>query len=371
MISSRTLQNAGRVRARLHAANPKTIIFSGIQPTGVPHLGNYLGALRQWVKLQDDQPDARRFFSIVDLHAITVKQDPVELGRWRKEMFASLLAVGLDPSKSTVFYQSAVPAHSEFMWLLSCGASMGYLGRMTQWKSKLALPSDASPTAPSPSNKEALKLALFSYPVLQAADILLYNTTHVPVGEDQAQHLEFTRDLAIGFNHLYTSKYGPLLNVPETILSPAKRIMSLTEPSKKMSKSAPNPKSRILITDSRDDIHAKLKTAMTDSIEGVSYDRQARPGVSNLLDMMYYMDESVAPSPEELAKEMKDVSMRALKEKVADTIDDHLRDIRERYEEMMGTQQKELEAIARQGAGKATQSAALKMGRIRFAMGLR
>ncbi|KAI4699557.1 hypothetical protein J4E81_004581 [Alternaria sp. BMP 2799] len=360
-IASPARQNADK--------NQKQVIFSGIQPTGVPHLGNYLGALRQWVKLQDEaSPDTTLLFSIVDLHAITIKQDPSELARWRKEMLASLLAVGLDPKRCIIFAQSSVKQHAELMWILSCGASMGYLGRMTQWKSKLSLPSNASPLDP-PNNKDALKLGLFSYPVLQAADILLYNTTHVPVGEDQAQHLEFTRELASGFNHVY-SESQPLLTVPQTLLSPAKRVMSLTEPTKKMSKSDPKPKSRILITDSREEIHAKLKTALTDSIEGVSYDRENRPGVSNLVDLMYHFDESLAASPEDLASDLRTLSMRALKEKVADTVDSGISDVRECYQELMSGDQKELIGHAEEGAQRAEKIAERTIERVRNAMGI-
>jgi tryptophanyl-tRNA synthetase len=239
---------------------------------------------------------------------------------------------------------------------------------MTQWKSKLSLPSNASPLDPS-NNKDALKLGLFSYPVLQAADILLYNTTHVPVGEDQAQHLEFTRELAAGFNHVY-SKSQPLLTVPQTLLSPAKRVMSLTEPTKKMSKSDPKPKSRIMITDSKDEIHHKLKTALTDSIEGVSYSPESRPGVSNLVDLMYHFDESLAASPEDLANDLKDLSMRALKVKVADTIDTGISDIRQRYEELMNGDQKELVQYAQEGAQRAEKIAESTMQRVRSAMGM-
>jgi tryptophanyl-tRNA synthetase len=340
------------------------VVFSGIQPTGVPHLGNYLGALRQWVRLQDEAaPDTTLLFSIVDLHAITIKQDPQQLHQWRREMLASLLAVGLHPARCILFAQSSVKQHAELMWILSCGASMGYLGRMTQWKSKMQLPEGASPLA---SSTNQLRLGLFSYPVLQAADILLYNTTHVPVGEDQAQHLEFTRELAAGFNHLY----GSLLTLPETLLSPAKRVMSLIEPTKKMSKSDPRPKSRILITDSRETIHSKLKSALTDSTEGVSYDREARPGVSNLVDLIYHFDPSGATSPEELAQDLKHMSMRALKEKAADTVDKSIKPIRERYEELMGGDQKELTTHAENGAQAAEAIAEATMQRIRNAMGM-
>ncbi|XPS76206.1 Tryptophan--tRNA ligase [Ascochyta lentis] len=348
----------------LSTTPPPRVVFSGIQPTGVPHLGNYLGALRQWVRLQHDaDPASTLLFSIVDLHAITVKQHPAALQQWRREMLASLLAVGLDPARCILFAQSRVKQHAELMWILSCSASMGYLARMTQWKSKLHLPDNASPLAAS---RDQLKLGLFSYPVLQAADILLYNTTHVPVGEDQAQHLELTRDLATAFNHLY----GPLLAVPETLLSPAKRVMSLAEPTKKMSKSDPKPKSRILITDSRQLIHDKLKAALTDSIDGVTYDRDARPGVSNLVDLIYHFDPAGAASPDELAHSLHGLSMRALKEKAADTVDESMRPIRERYQELMGGSQKELVAHAEQGAQKAEAIAESTMQRIRNVMGL-
>jgi tryptophanyl-tRNA synthetase len=239
---------------------------------------------------------------------------------------------------------------------------------LTQPQSKLSLPSNASPLDPA-NNKDALKLGLFSYPVLQAADILLYNTTHVPVGEDQAQHLEFTRDLAIGFNHMY-GQSKKLLKVPQTLLSPAKRVMSLTEPTKKMSKSDPKIKSRILITDTREEIHDKLKTALTDSVEGVSYDREARPGVSNLVDLIYHFDPQDAASPEELAKDLEGLSMRALKEVAAHTVDNGLRDIRGRYEELMGGDQKVLIDLAEEGATRAGAIAGRTMIRVRSAMGL-
>ncbi|KAL6164505.1 Tryptophan--tRNA ligase [Exserohilum turcicum] len=352
----------------------KQVIFSGIQPTGVPHLGNYLGALRQWVRLQDEaSPDTTLLFSIVDLHAITARQDPRQLAAWRKEMLASLLAVGLDPKRCIMFAQSSVKQHAELMWILSCGASMGYLGRMTQWKAclsrqhQLSLPSNASPLDPAANNKDALKLGLFSYPVLQAADILLYNTTHVPVGEDQVQHLELTRELAIGINHVHAR---PLLTVPETLLSPAKRVMSLTEPTKKMSKSDAKPKSRILISDSTAAIHAKLKFALTDSIDGVSYDREKRPGVSNLVDLMFHFDAAGAASPEELADDVKNLSMRALKTKVADAVDAGISEIRARYQGLMAGDQKELIQHAEHGAQRAEVIAEGTMARVRSALGM-
>jgi tryptophanyl-tRNA synthetase len=238
-------------------------------------------------------------------------------------------------------------------------------------QSKLSLPDNASPLEPA-TNKDALKLGLFSYPVLQAADILLYNTTDVPVGEDQAQHLELTRELASGFNHLYTpeSSKQPLLTIPQTLLSPAKRVMSLTDPTKKMSKSDKNPKSRVLITDSRETVRRKMKKALTDSIEGVSYDREARPGVSNLVDLLYHFDDATTGSPKDLANDLKTLSMQALKEKAADTVDMGIRDIREKYEELMGGDEQRLIEIAQEGASRAEAIAEETMKRVRSAMGM-
>ncbi|TEY80578.1 hypothetical protein BOTCAL_0037g00340 [Botryotinia calthae] len=196
-VKSRILQVAATLNhaSKRHQStqpSPSKVIFSGIQPTGIPHLGNYLGALQNWVRLQDTaESSTKLFYSIVDYHAITIPQKREELKRWKKESLATLLAIGLDPERSTVFYQSSVAAHTELMWILSCTASMGYLSRMTQWKSKLSLEDDASPL--DGDKKSKLKLGLFSYPVLQAADILVHKATHVPVGEDQTQHLEFAR----------------------------------------------------------------------------------------------------------------------------------------------------------------------------------
>ncbi|KAF2474309.1 tryptophanyl-tRNA synthetase [Lindgomyces ingoldianus] len=375
-------------QARCRAATPRRlsnsparylqtarVIFSGIQPTGVPHLGNYLGALRQWVTLQDAAaPDETLLYAIVDLHAITLKQDPAQLRQWRREMLASLLAVGLDPKRSIIFCQSDVPQHAELMWILSCNASMGYLSRMTQWKSKLSLPATASPLdlapprSPSAPSLPSLKLGLFSYPVLQAADILLYRTTHVPVGEDQSQHLEFAREVANSFNHIF-SPTTPLLIPPETILSPAKRIMSLTKPTKKMSKSDPDIKSRILITDSKDVISKKLKSSLTDSLDGISYNHSTRPGVSNLIDIMYYLDESIASSPVQLCADFQNMSLKALKEKVAEAVDTQIRDVRERYESVMGGDAGALADVGDEGARKAEERAKETIGRVRKVLG--
>ncbi|KAF2841685.1 tryptophanyl-tRNA synthetase [Patellaria atrata CBS 101060] len=370
-------RNAYKHAARFHSLSSihhsttstttkRKVIFSGIQPTGVPHLGNYLGALRQWVQLQDEAaPDTRLLYSLVDLHAITVKQDPEQLRKLRRDMMATLIAVGLDPNRSILFHQSSVPAHSELMWILSCYASMGYLSRMTQWKSKLSLPENASPL--DPSTKTKLKLGLFSYPVLQAADILVHQATHVPVGADQAQHLEFSREIAASFNHFH----GDVLVPPDTIISPAKRVMSLTQPTLKMSKSHSNPTSRILLTDSRDTISSKIRSAVTDSTIGVTYDPVERPGVSNLVAIMVHLNEEPGVTCDDLANDMKDFSMKSLKEKVTDCIEKHLEPIRERYLEVINVNEgKVLADAAETGAQKASESATVTMNIVRNAIGL-
>ncbi|KAI9741862.1 MAG: Tryptophan--tRNA ligase, mitochondrial [Cirrosporium novae-zelandiae] len=346
------------------APTASDVVFSGIQPTGIPHLGNYLGALRQWVQMQNAAPPGTKLiYSVADLHAITMPQDPGKLRQWRRESFAALLAIGLDCERSTVYFQSAVLAHAELMWILSCTASMGYLSRMTQWKSKLSLPDSATPADQASKNK--LKLGLFSYPVLQAADVLIHRATHVPVGEDQAQHLEFARDVALGFNNIY----GKILTVPQTVLSPARRVMSLKDPKSKMSKSAEDPRSRILITDSRDEIDKKIRRALTDSTEGLSYDTKNRPGVSNLLDIMSHLNDDTKP-PEELANEFKSLSMREFKEHVAATIDHAIAPIREKYFNLMeGDDGRQLDKLATMGAEKAQASANVTMEAVKTAIG--
>lgn len=384
-------------------ASPK-VIFSGIQPTGVPHLGNYLGALSQWVALQEEAtaagssnsssgsngttpPPTRLFFSVVDLHAITLPQDSAQLRRWRREMLAALLAVGLDPARSTIFHQSSVPAHAELMWVLSCTASMGYLSRMTQWKSKMSLPDDASALpgeeeasgGGSSKSAAALKLGLFSYPVLQAADILVHRATHVPVGEDQRQHLEFARECAAGFNHTYRNGGGggDVLVPPETIVSPARRVMSLTNPTKKMSKSDANAASRVLITDSAAEIRKKVMRAVTDSQSGfVSYDAAARPGVSNLLEILAVLEGKGAGgrmrTPAEVAGDfaVSQHPLKALKERTAEVVAAELRDVRERYMELLGNSDgKKLDEIEVLGAEKARASAEATMRLVKEAVG--
>lgn len=243
-------------------------VLSGIQPTSNLTIGNYLGAIKNWVAMQND---GENLFCIVDLHAITVPQDPQALRQATIEVAAAYLACGIDPAKSSIFVQSSVPEHAELGWILGCMTPMGWLSRMTQFKDKAG------------KNREKAGLGLFAYPSLMAADILLYKSTHVPVGDDQKQHVELTRDLALSFNHRYGVEYFP---IPEPIiLGEAKRIMSLRDGTKKMSKSDPSDFSRINLVDSADGIISKIKKAKTDpeplpdNIDGL----ENRPEAKNLL----------------------------------------------------------------------------------------
>ena len=240
-------------------------VFSGIQPTGNIHIGNYLGALRNWVALQDEYDC---IYCVVDLHAITVPQDPATFPAERRDAAKVLLAMGVDPSRSLLYFQSRVPQHAELSWILSTIASTGQLSRMTQFKEK--------------ADKAGSNLGLYSYPVLMAADILLFRADAVPVGEDQKQHLELTRDLAERFN----ARFGKEFPLPEPIIpKTGARIMSLQDPTTKMSKSDPDPASRILILDDPATIRRRVKRAVTDSGGEVRRDWTAKAGISNLMEI--------------------------------------------------------------------------------------
>lgn len=244
----------------------KKRIFSGIQPTNTPHLGNYLGALTNWIKLQDEYDCA---YSIVDLHSITVRQDPQKLRKQIVESYALLLAMGVDPEKSIAFVQGHNPAHAELSWVLSCYTQFGELSRMTQFKDK------------SEKHPENVNAGLFTYPVLMAADILLYQADLVPVGVDQKQHLELTRNIAQRFNQVY----GETFVMPEPyITKTTAKIMSLQDPSKKMSKSDENPNASVSILDDKDTIIRKFKRAVTDSETEVCY-REGKDGINNLMSI--------------------------------------------------------------------------------------
>ena len=255
--------------------------LSGIQPTGNLHLGNYLGAIRNWVRMQDDMPGEKLYF-LADLHAITVHNNPAELTANTREMAAALMAAGIDPEKAILFNQARVPAHAELAWLLFCTARIGWLNRMTQFKEK------------SGKNREGASVGLYAYPVLQAADVLLYQTTHVPVGDDQKQHLELARDIATKFN-LDTGTETFTLPDP-TIPPTAARIMSLRDGNAKMSKSDPSDMSRINLIDAPDTIMAKIRKARTDAepLPSEVAELQDRPEAKNLVSIYAAMaDESI------------------------------------------------------------------------------
>ncbi|GAP86504.1 putative tryptophanyl-tRNA synthetase [Rosellinia necatrix] len=349
--------------------NDAAVVFSGIQPTGIPHLGNYLGALRQWKQLQDVAGDKDKlFFSIVDLHALTSQISGEHLRNRRRELLASLLAIGLDPQRSTIFYQSSVPQHSELMWILSCTASMGYLSRMTQFKAKIIADNKSERNLDKLMQSTA-KLGLFSYPVLQAADILVHRATHVPVGDDQRQHLEFARECVTNFNHHYKAK---IFTPPKTITAPISRVMSLTHPLEKMSKSARRERSRILITSLPEEIERRIMAAETDMYNEVTYEPQDRPGVTNLLEITAQCSpHALGWTAADVADHLSGGSLRDLKELCAKSVNREFRGIRERYEELLAHEGgRYLDDVADAGADVARESAEETMKAVREIAGL-
>lgn len=321
-------------------------IFSGIQPSGTITLGNYIGALKQFVELQED---FNCFFCIVDQHAITVPQDPQTLRKNIRSLAALYLAVGLDPEKATLFIQSEVPAHAQAGWMMQCIAYIGELERMTQFKDKSA-------------GKEAVSASLLTYPPLMAADILLYNADLVPVGEDQKQHMELTRDLAERFN----KKYNNVLTIPDISLPKVgARIMSLQEPTKKMSKSDPNQKAFISLLDEPNQIIKKIKSAVTDSEGIIKYDVENKPGVSNLLSIYSILGDKPIAEIEEMyaGKGYGD-----FKADLAEIVVNYLKPIQDRYYQLVDSS--ELDEILDSGAEKAKAVANKTLKKMENAMGL-
>jgi tryptophanyl-tRNA synthetase len=292
-------------------------VFSGIKPTGETQLGNYLGAIRRWV---DDQPPAgsaearnhEAIFCVVDLHAMTTAWEPKELQEWTRHMATMLMAAGLDEQRSLLFVQSHVRAHAELTWILNCVASWGELRRMVQFKEKS-------------ENQESVSVGLFDYPVLMAADILLYDTEEVPVGDDQRQHVELTRDIAIRFN----TNYGDTFVVPKaTFPSVGARIMDLQIPTKKMSKSDESPMGCVMVLDEPKVIAKKIKSAVTDSGTEVTHDRTEKPGVSNLIEIYGAV---TAKSIADVEREFEGTQYGAFKGAVADAVVEYLRPVQERF----------------------------------------
>lgn len=322
-------------------------VLSCIQPTGDVHLGNYLGALRNWA---DGQHETDAFHGIVDLHALTITEQPGVVGAATMRVAAMLYAIGLDPEIATVFVQSHVPEHSQLGWLMECNVSFGELSRMTQFKDKSA-------------RREAdfISAGLFTYPALQAADILLYDTNHVPVGEDQRQHIEITRDIAIRFNH----RFGDTFVLPEAVTSKAgARVMDLQDPTSKMSKSADGDAGLVNMLDDPAAVMKKFKRAVTDSDSEVRYDRAAKPGVSNLLDIL---SACTGESVEVLADRYTQYG--PLKIDTGEAVVELLRPIQQRYAALLDDQG-ELAALLRRGADKARAVATVTLDRAYAAVGL-
>jgi len=321
-------------------------IFSGIQPSGTITLGNYIGAMKQFVELQHDY---NCHFCIVDQHAITTPQDRLALRKNIRSLAALYVAVGIDPAKSTLFIQSEVPAHTEAGWMLQCVAYIGELERMTQFKDKSA-------------GKEAVSAGLLTYPPLMAADILLYNTDLVPVGEDQKQHLELTRDLAERFN----KKYNDIFTIPEVrIPKVGARVMSLQDPTKKMSKSDPNQKAFITLLDDAKTIEKKIKSAVTDSEGIVRYDKENKTGISNLLSIYSILANK---SIEDIEAMYEGKGYGDFKADTAKVVAEALAPIQKRYYELVDSS--ELDDILDQGADKANATANKMLRKMRNAMGI-
>src|SRR3954463_13627234 len=331
---------------------PKAMrVVSGIQPTGDLHLGNLLGAILRWVRMQDE---AECLFFLADLHALTVEVDPTRLGASVREMAAALIASGIDPNKSIVFRQSAVPAHPELTWILQGTARMGWLNRMTQWKDKAG------------KNQEGASVALFAYPVLQAADILLYKATHVPVGEDQKQHVELTRDIALKFN---TDFDVDLFVPPEPLIgSAAARIMSLRDGTSKMSKTDPSDMSRINLTDSDEDIAQKIRKAKTDP-EPLPDNPAALEGRSEAKNLVGIYAAVTGESVEQVLARFAGQGFGAFKPALADVVVALLRPLRTRLDELR-SDTAELDRILADGAERASALAAPTLAAAYGAVGL-
>ncbi|OGH34580.1 MAG: tryptophan--tRNA ligase [Candidatus Levybacteria bacterium RIFCSPLOWO2_01_FULL_36_13] len=325
----------------------KKVIFSGIQPSGNLHIGNYIGAIQQWVKLQEE---TEAFFCIVDLHAITVAQYPKTLKEKVLDTAALYLACGIDPKKSHIFVQSENPDHSYLAWLLNCITPLGQLERMTQFKDK------------SLKQKEGTTAGLFDYPVLMAADILLYQTDEVPVGEDQKQHTELTRDLAEKFNR----DFGQVFKIPKPLIQKeTARIMSLADPQSKMSKSDNDPLGTINLLDSEEQIREKIKKAVTDSGSEVKYGND-KPAISNLLTIYSVFS---GESPIETEASFKRKTYSEFKEELTKVVNKKLKEIREEYQRIRNDE-KALRQILDEGAKYARSKSSQTLKEVKEKMGL-
>lgn len=333
--------------------------MSGVQPTGRIHLGNYMGAIKNWVKLQEEYDT---FYCVVDLHAITAPHDPVELRTATRSMAATYMAAGIDPEKASIFVQSHVTAHAELNWLLECVTPIGWLNRMIQFKEKAR------------KQGEDVRAGLMTYPVLMAADILLYQADLVPVGEDQKQHLELTRDIAERVNSMYGGRKwkkrggrgGNVFKVPEPMIPPAgARVMSLQDGTAKMSKSAENDASRINLTDTPDIIRQKIKRCKTDSIAELEWGNPERPEANNLLTL-YQL--STGKTQEEVLSDIQGLNWGGFKPVLADALIAHLEPIQNKYNKIM-EDPGFIEDVLDRGASKAAETANGTLNQVKDALG--
>lgn len=333
-------------------------VVSGIQPTGNLHLGNYLGAIRNWVRMQDSMEEGSDcLFFLADLHAISMPHDPAELRAGTLEMTAALVACGIDPNKSVLFNQAQVPAHAELQWLLNGTARMGWLNRMTQFKDKSGM------------NRESASIALFTYPVLQAADVLLYQATHVPVGEDQKQHLELARDIAQKFNNDYCREDAPVFTMPEPIVPPeAARIMSLRDGMAKMSKSDPSERSRIHLSDDADTIMKAVKKAKSDA-EPLPSEKGGLAGRPEAMNLVTIYAAMTGESIDQVLKTYGGEGFGKFKPALGEVLIETLGPISRRFNELKQDRES-LDAILARGAAKAREMGSGTLSAAYNALGL-
>jgi len=329
-------------------------VFSGIQPTGEIHLGNYLGAIRHWVAALDDaeSPD-QALYCVVDLHGMTLPYEAAEFAARTRRTVTFLVAAGLDPGRCTLFVQSHVAAHTELTWILNCVATFGELRRMTQFKEK----------STQKGGQESVSVGLFDYPVLMAADILAYDTDRVPVGDDQRQHLELARDVAVRFNH----RFGDALVVPEATIPPVgARIMDLQQPTAKMSKSADSPQGTLSLLDDPSALAKRIRSAVTDSGTDVRFDPAEKPGVSNLLQILAA---TTGRTIEDVEAEFSGGGYGMLKSAVADAVVEFVEPLQARYAEL-ASDPAEMDRVVAAGAARAEEMSAPVIARVRAATGL-
>ncbi|MBD1851375.1 tryptophan--tRNA ligase [Leptolyngbya sp. FACHB-711] len=329
----------------------KPRVLSGIQPTGELHLGNYLGAIRNWVEIQQDYDS---FLFMADLHAITVPHDPTQLATTTYKVAAMYMACGISLEHATIFVQSHVPAHTELAWLFNCITPLNWLDDMVQFKEKAI------------KQGENVSAGLLTYPVLQASDILLYEPDKVPVGEDQKQHLELTRDIAARLNYLYGKEDQPILKLPDPMIRrEGARVMSLTDGTKKMSKSDPSDASRINLLDPPDEIQRKVKRCKTDSVRGLTFDDADRPECHNLLSLYMILS---GQTKEAVAAECTDMGWGQFKPLLTDTLINALQPIQEKYHAIMNDKGY-LESVLQQGREKAESIANVTLSKVKDALG--